>query len=146
MREQRLLERIAASESTQERSHSTRFDVLMQSILDHLTRLLNTRRGSVPSAPELGVPDITNLAGSLEAGSLQRAVDDMTHLLRRYEPRLKNPRVTYVADLGHRLTLSFSIEGSLNIDSQDVPVSVMTQVSPEGRVQLKRGHRAEYLL
>jgi type VI secretion system protein len=64
MRERRLLERIANwSEADAERTSQTQVDILVRSVNDHLSRLLNTRQGSVPIDPHFGVPDFTNLAG-----------------------------------------------------------------------------------
>jgi len=146
MREQRLLERIAACERAEERSHSTRADLLMRSILDHLARILNTRQGSVPCAPDFGVPDFTNLAGSLETGNLDQVIDEVRRLVRRYEPRLKEPRLTFLAGDGPKLTLSFAIEGRISIDQHDVRMKVISQVSPEGRVLLRRMDHAEHVL
>jgi type VI secretion system protein len=44
-----------------ERLRATRVDALIESILAHLVRILNTRQGSVPIDPAFGVPDFTNL-------------------------------------------------------------------------------------
>lgn len=138
MREQRLLERLAAYEGASARSQSTRVDTLMRSIIDHLGRILNTRRGSVPADPEYGVPDITNLAGALEGGSVRQLAHDLTRVVARYEPRLKAPMVTYLMDPEQALSLRFAIEGRISVESRDVPVRLATRVSPLGHVELFR--------
>ncbi|MFP3587681.1 type VI secretion system baseplate subunit TssE [Paraburkholderia sp. SIMBA_055] len=138
MKERRLLERIASYEVEGERLHMTRYDVLIESILAHLLRILNTRQGSVPIDPQFGVPDFTNLASSFSSGSVQDIVADITRMLRRYEPRLKGPRVEQAEEGRDVLSLSFSIEGLVSVDDHDIPVRLSTRVSSDGRVYLKR--------
>lgn len=138
MKERRLLERIAAYEAGGERSHVTRVDVLLESILAHLTRILNTRQGSVPIDLEFGVPDFTNLASSFSAGSAQEIVADITRMLRRYEPRLRLPRVEVVDGGNELLSLSFAIEGTVAVDDRDIPIRFATRVSSDGRVSVRR--------
>ena len=64
----------------------------MLSISDHLTRLFNTRSGSVTHLADYGLPDISELYSKMPDGmnefraAIRRTVD-------KYEPRLKNIRV-----------------------------------------------------
>lgn len=137
MREQRLLERIAGLEAGNAHPHATRAQVLVASIRDYLQRILNTRQGSVPIDPEFGVPDFTNIAGSFSKGTTREIIESLTHMIERYEPRLKSPRITLGEAANEVLTLSFSLDGLIAVDDRDVPVRLMTAVSPSGRVSLK---------
>ncbi|GAB2895986.1 type VI secretion system baseplate subunit TssE [Paralcaligenes sp. KSB-10] len=138
MQEQRLLERIASFNAGGGRSHMTRAEILVDSILSHLRRILNTRQGSVPIDPEFGVPDFTNLAGSFSVGTTSQISDDMTRMIERYEPRLKKPLIEFIEIQDSVLTLAFSITGLIEVDNLDIPIRLSTQVLPNGKVSLRK--------
>lgn len=137
MREQRLLERIAALETNDLQANLTRAQVLVGSIRDHLQRILNTRRGSVPLDPEFGVPDFTNLAGSFSTGSTRDIIDSITRMIERYEPRLKHPRLRVSEQADEVLSLSFSLDGVVQVDDRELPIRLATSISSSGRVTLQ---------
>ncbi|ASR89743.1 MULTISPECIES: type VI secretion system baseplate subunit TssE [Alcaligenes] len=137
MRELRLLERIAALETGQIQTQATRAQVLVVSIREHLQRILNTRRGSVPLDPEFGVPDFTNLAGSFSSGSTREIIDSITRMIERYEPRLKAPKVQVSEQGSEVLSLSFSLEGLVQVDDHELPIRLATSISSSGRVSLQ---------
>lgn len=137
MREQRLLERIAALETNDMQENATRAQVLVGSIRDHLQRILNTRRGSVPLDPEFGVPDFTNLAGSFSTGSTRDIIDSITRMIERYEPRLKQPRLRVSEHADEVLSLSFSLDGVVQVDDRELPIRLATSISSSGRVTLQ---------
>ncbi|WP_049790308.1 type VI secretion system baseplate subunit TssE [Pusillimonas sp. T7-7] len=139
MSECRLLEHISnlGAEEGWVRQHS-RSEVLVNSILEHLRRILNTRQGSVPVDPEFGVPDFTNLAGSFSTGTTDQIVQDMSRMIQRYEPRLRQAQVTFAANRDEVLSLAFSIAGTVNVDDREIPVRLTSQVAANGRVSLRR--------
>ncbi|MHC8286868.1 type VI secretion system baseplate subunit TssE [Pseudomonas sp. XS1P51] len=136
MREKRLLERITSLQAETGRTHLTQAEVLTQSIVQHLQRILNTRRGSVPIDAEFGVPDFTNLAGSFATGETTQIIENMTRMIARYEPRLKSPRILVAEGAQEVLSLSFNLEGVVSIDDRDIPIHLATRVSSDGRVSL----------
>jgi type VI secretion system protein len=62
------------------------------SIIDNLTRLFNTRRGSLAHIPDYGLPDITQVYRDLpySIDGLRAAIKDVVE---RFEPRLRRVRV-----------------------------------------------------
>jgi len=64
----------------------------MLSIIDHLTRLFNTRSGCLSHLPDYGLPDISELYRRMPDG-----LDELRAAIRKtvekYEPRLKNVKV-----------------------------------------------------
>ncbi|WP_240500371.1 type VI secretion system baseplate subunit TssE [Pseudomonas syringae] len=136
MREKRLLERIVGLQTDSERSRLTQAQVLTLSIREHLQRILNTRQGSVPIDPEFGVPDFTNLAGSFATGETSQIIKNMTRMIAHYEPRLKSPRIQVSEGHQEVLSLSFSLDGLVEIDDQYIPIHLATRVSSDGRVSL----------
>lgn len=138
MREHRLLERIASLGSDAERSHITRAEILVDSILDHLRRILNTRQGSVPLDLSFGVPDFTNLAGSFNSGTTAQMIEDISRMIQRYEPRLRQPQIRFSESQDEVLSLGFAISGFIAVDNQDIPVSLSSHVASNGRISLQR--------
>ncbi|NYT85128.1 type VI secretion system baseplate subunit TssE [Pollutimonas harenae] len=138
MNECRLLEHISSLGAEGGRGQNSRSEILVNSILEHLRRILNTRQGSVPVDPEFGVPDFTNLAGSFSTGTTDQIVQDMSRMIQRYEPRLRQPQIVFTANRDEVLTLAFSISGTVNVDDREVPVRLTTQVAANGRVSLRR--------
>lgn len=136
MREQRLLERIASLETGNTHGNATRAQIMVWSIQEHLQRILNTRQGSVPIDPDFGVPDFTNLAGSFTQGFTNDIIKDMTRMVKRYEPRLKNPVITIEEPDTEVLSLSFALQGVIAVDNREIPIRMATRVSASGRVTL----------
>ena len=138
MKERRLLERVASLGSESQRSHVTRAEILIDSILNHLRRILNTRQGSAPIDPSFGVPDFTNFAGSLSGGTTAQIVEDMNRMIQRYEPRLRKPLVTLAGSQDEILSLSFSIAGLIAVDDREIPVRLTSQIASNGQISLRR--------
>jgi len=136
VRERRLLERIANWKAGDERTNQTQVDVLVRSVMDHLTRLLNTRQGSVQIDPLFGVPDFTNLAGGMAAGSTREIEEEIRRMVLRYEPRIKSPKVTLNRELTDVLSIRFALEGSLEVDNREIPLQISTIVGASGKVNI----------
>ena len=98
--------------------------------------ILNTRQGSVPLDPLFGVPDFTNLAGGLSAGSVRDIEVSIRQVITRYEPRLRAPQVALRADAGDPMSLRFDVNGRLEVDGQEVPLQLSTIVGGNGKVSV----------
>ena len=136
MRERRLLERIANWKAGDERTNQTQVDILVRSVMDHLTRMLNTRQGSVQIDPLFGVPDFTNLAGGMATGSTREIEEEIRRMVLRYEPRIKSPKVTLNRELTDVLSIRFALEGSLEVYNRDIPLQISTTVGASGKVNI----------
>lgn len=136
MKELRLLERISRWEEGGERTNQTQVDILIQSVIDHLRRLLNTRQGSVQLDPAFGVPDFTNVAGGLAAGSTRDIEEALRRMVQKYEPRLKSPRITLSRESSDVLSLRFTLDGMLEVDQRDIPLQLSTTVGANGQVNI----------
>lgn len=86
-------------------------DVKM-SIMDHLTRLLNARQGSMVHDPDYGLPDI----GQIYQG-LPYSLDELVKLIRKailkYEPRLSQVSVSYKPLNTSECVLQLEVHGRL---------------------------------
>lgn len=138
MRERRLLERIAnwGEADAEQRTNQTQVDILVRSVMDHLSRLLNTRQGSVQLDPLFGVPDFTNIAGGMAAGSTREIEEEIRRMVLKYEPRVKSPKVVLNREVSDVLSIRFALEGSLEVDNREIPLQISTTVGANGKVNV----------
>ena len=118
MRELRLLERIAhMARGDGTRTETLRISCLKRSVVDHLTRLLNTRDALIDAT--LNVADFTHLTSGMAIGSTQEIEAEICRRVRRYEPRIRSPQVRFNHESTHALLLRFWLEGWLDTRSDE---------------------------
>lgn len=83
-----------------------------KSIMDHLFRLLNTRRGYSQHIDDYGIPELSEIYHSTPEGirRLQEAIRDT---VKKYEPRLKNIRVDSLGSEGNNSNIYFVISAEI---------------------------------
>src|SRR5690606_494775 len=116
----------------------TRAEILIASILEHLQRILNTRQGSVPIDPEFGVPDFTNLAGTFSTGTTEEIMQDMSRMIQRYEPRLRQPQISFASTQDEVLSLASSSSGAVSVDDRETPIRLTSHVSSNGKISHRK--------
>jgi len=90
---QSLIDRIQrASDPTSSNRATWRAEDVETAIVDHLERLLSTRQGGSLTAPDYGVPELSELSSNF-ADALAIAQRALKATLTTYEPRLKNVQV-----------------------------------------------------
>lgn len=67
---------------------------VVSSIREHLSRLLNARQGSLKHLPDYGLPDLGEIYQKIPE-SLQQLKQAILNLISRYEPRLRNSKITF---------------------------------------------------
>jgi type VI secretion system protein len=84
----------------------------IMSIMDHLSRLFNTRQGSVAHLANYGLPDISDIYRRMPQGieELRAAIKSAVE---RYEPRLANVRVVRRETPEKETKLEFILSGEL---------------------------------
>jgi type VI secretion system protein len=132
-----LLERIDAMENA--RDKGTRRQRLEASLARHLTSLLNTRRGSVPIAPDYGIADVTDLGRSFTEESIADFKADLEQVIMRYEPRLSAVRVTYSPRPDTPLSAVFAIEAAVATEYGRQTLHFETILDANGTVRLAEG-------
>jgi type VI secretion system protein len=135
MREERLLERIRAWEKEPERRGKEDPRRIVDSVLRHLQRILNTKQGNVPIADDYGIPDFTNFAGSFP-DSVREIEKALRGAIQKYEPRLGAVRVTFIPQEEDRLSLRFQIIAKLSQESK-TQVYIETVVNSEGKIDIR---------
>jgi len=137
MREDRLLERIRAWQ--EEPGKRTRKDPkrVVDSVLNHLQRILNTRQGSVPIGEDYGVPDFTDLVSAYPDGvrDFERSI---RQTIQKYEPRLKAVRVHFVPLEEDVLSLGFQITGRLATEDHKESIVFQSVVGSGGKITVRR--------
>jgi len=134
MFQERLLERLGHMEESVSSKEKLETRPL-NSIISHLSKLLNTRQGSVSIAPDFGVPDITNLPGGNIMETRQRVEAIIQEVVEKYEPRLKNVKMRMHQDDKPGLSLKFRLEANLT-ENEGVPVVFETIVSTDGKISI----------
>jgi len=137
----RLSERLTHADNPRLISGMSDESLGRKSIVDHLTRLLNTRQGSVPIDPNYGMSDLSNIAGSFAMGTTESICQEVAYQISRYEPRVTNPRisVSHSADERNVISLRFDVTARL-VDSQRKPTEDMLllimRIDASGRINL----------
>ena len=145
MREERLLERIRNWEKRPERRVKEDPRRIVDSVIRHLIRILNTKHGNVPIAEDYGTPDFTDFLLNLprtETDSKKEVENAIRLAIQKYEPRLKGVRVNLIEkEEGEEdlytdpLTLRFQITGRLSTESR-TEVFLETTVDYDGKINI----------
>jgi len=107
----------------------------IDSIVEHLRGLLNTRQGEAPAVPDFGVIDFTDLVHNFPEAIqvLQRSI---RATILQYEPRLKSVVVQHVRD-EEVLVLKFQITAQLASKNAKGAVRFETQLRAGGQVNVR---------
>ena len=136
MLEQRLSERICSQEREPMRRESENRKRCIDSILDHLQRILNTRQGNVPIADDYGVPDFLDFLQTYP-DSVHQIEESIRSAIDKYEPRLSATSVAFIPREDADLTLRFQIIACLTTEG-DRQVFLETVVDADGRIRVRR--------
>lgn len=134
----RLLERIREMELLPEERRPVDQEKLQQSVLRHLSKLLNTRQGSSLLARDYGVPDYTSLTTAPSAKNMAIIAQSISEVVQRYEPRLANIDVNFVEDPDEPTKMMFSLSGTIAADDSRNEVIFNTVLDPTGKITLRR--------
>ncbi len=135
MHDERLLERIRNIEKTPEARIERNLTRMVNSIINHLQRLLNTHHGSTLIANDYGIPDIINTHGESMTEMTQRLERTLQEVIMKYEPRLMSVKVKLISEKEDVLALRFKLEAVLVTD-KSIPVVLETVVSTEGKIDV----------
>jgi type VI secretion system protein len=135
-REWSLLERLDRAEEKGGRSLHVNREQVVDSVLNHLRKMLNVRQGSSPALPLYGMPDFNDLAARFPEAiaEIQRAIKVS---IERYEPRLKKVRIKHLSDDEDRLQLRFEITAQLVAGEDNPAIWFETSLNTVGRVTIR---------
>jgi len=131
-----LLERLADPRQDPVRNTRPNEGQTMASILAHLGKMLNTRRGNAPVAPDYGIPDMADLVHSFP-DSIRYLEQAIRTTIEAYEPRLSTVRVRYSGPGDDVLRLHFEVTAVLRAADSGRPVSFSTEIDDGGEVVVR---------
>jgi type VI secretion system protein len=108
---------------------------LRASILEHLRNMCVTRRGSVRTRPDYGLPDIGELVHSFPE-AIGKIRDALLHTVETYEPRLTNVRIAHVPSKSIELMIRFEIRANLADAPRAAPIRFETHLSASRQVDV----------
>jgi len=137
MREKRLLSRIRFLSENPGIRVTNNSGRLVDSVIEHLSRVFTTREGSVLTDLNYGIPDFAGLLRNYP-DSAQEITRTLKDKISRYEPRLGSVKVkiSFVDD--SRLSLHFRIESYVVSDEGNIPLAFESVVGVDGTVLMKR--------
>jgi type VI secretion system lysozyme-like protein len=134
----RLLQRFRQWEK--QNTHSIEvieFDVLVDSILQDINQLFNTRKGSVLMDAQLGCEDFTSLLSSMAQPELEQLCLSFKLLCQSYEKRLQNCLIEYEfreSDMG---VIRFICLASIEHQEQNKPIKFFILLQGDGSVSIE---------
>ena len=106
----------------------------IESIVEHLRHLLNTRIGEAVTVPDYGIEDLSDLTTSFpDATDIWKRSIRAT--IEKYEPRLTNVRVRH-AETDNPLVVAFEISARLSHGDKRAPLKLQTQVDTKGEFKI----------
>jgi type VI secretion system protein len=113
-------------------------EALNDSLAKHLSLILNTHQGSSASAPDYGIPDFASLTSQTDIDSLRELAKILTEVIRKYEPRLKNPTVTHTSGTQETGVLEFSLSGQVELNEEVRDIFFATAITPDGKITVNK--------
>ncbi len=109
----------------------------VESVLQDVGRLYNTRRGSTPLSELYGLPDISDMLANLTPPDVERIREAIEVTTREFEPRMQDTRVTLPGEESPGM-LRFAVQASLLYEKTSVPVRYTVNIEGDGRVTVRQ--------
>lgn len=130
----RFLERLRHARQQGDERNTVETADIIQSVTNHLSRILNTRQGNTVLDQDFGMPDFSALGASFSTSEIPRIERELSAFISRCEPRLRQVHVHYAPDPHQPLQLAFFLDAELALDDETVRIHWTTLVEPSGRV------------
>jgi len=103
------------------------------SIRNHLKMLLNSKRGSLEYIDDYGLPDISEIYQDMP-DSLDRLGREIERVIRKYEPRLQNVKVTLVQkEQEDRFRATYLVESEI---ARGDTLNFQTRLNANGEMEI----------
>jgi type VI secretion system lysozyme-like protein len=107
----------------------------LESVKRYLEKVLNTRRGSVLSDPQFGVPDFSSSPGDTNPNS-ELIGKILIHAIVRYEPRLQDAEIEI--NIGQDEVIDCRIKGKINENRRLTQVNLGASIQVDGTFQFTK--------
>ncbi|HEV7164218.1 MAG: type VI secretion system baseplate subunit TssE [Gammaproteobacteria bacterium] len=109
----------------------------VESVLQDVSRLYNTRQGSTPLSELYGLPDISNMLANLTPPDVERIREAIEVTTREFEPRMQGTRVSVPGEESPGM-LRFAVQANLLYEKASVPVRYLVNIEGDGRVTVRQ--------
>jgi len=135
MAEERLLKRLRRWSSGT--AAGTDVGSYVESVLQDVGKLYNTRRGSTPLSSDYGLPDISNLLANLTPPDVEniRAAIELT--TREFEPRMQGTQVSLPGEDSPGM-LRFAVQADLLYEKTRIALRYQVNIEGDGRVTVRQ--------
>ncbi len=130
IREERLLERLIHL-NEEEKPKRSNVERLIQSVTDHLKKILSTRRGTVKSVLDYGTCDFCDLPGNFVSPETELIQESIQGAIEKYEPRVREVNVAFEGSSSANMTIDFSISATIHHLEHIIPIRLRTSMSPD---------------
>ena len=135
----RFLERLRRMQHEKDWRDSAEVEDVLQSVIDYVTKILNTRQGSTVLGDAFGIPDFTSTGVNFTSEDIPRLEREIAAFIEHCEPRLCHVTVHFTPDASSPLQMSFSLNAELKLGGSGLlPVQFVTRVNPLGKVTVSR--------
>ncbi len=133
----RFLERLRAIRRNPDRRDFDDIHDVLHSVIGHVGKLLNTRRGSTVLDENFGIPDFTAIGVSYSRDDIPRFEKEMSEFIERCENRLHNVRMTYTPHPDAPFSVDFILNAELETaENVILPITLKTRVDTSGKVSV----------
>ena len=138
MATERLLKRVRRwSDSYLEEGPEVDVDAMIKSVLDDLSKIYNTRQGTVLLDSNFGLPDFTSLMNTMSPPEIEKLTRAFLLTTTKYEPRLKNLTIRFNKQDGDLGLMRFSVSSKLSFKDQVYPLNFDALLQGDGSVLLQ---------
>ena len=130
----RFLERLRRAHLQGDERNAVETEDIVQSVTEHLSRILNTRQGNTVLDQNFGMPDFSALGASFTTSELPHIEKELSVFIAHCEPRLRHVHLRHAPDTEQPLQLTFLLDAELILDNRTIPIHWTTCVEPSGHV------------
>ena len=109
---------------------------LRDSVLSHLVSMCRTRQGTMLTAPDFGICDVTELVHEFP-DAIAKLAKAIRNTIENYEPRLANVVVRHVSSDKTDLTVHFEVMATIVVDKQRTPVKFETSLDVSRKLTIR---------
>ncbi len=135
MGNRRLLDRVRDWNGNQTMYSSQDSVRKVESVIQYLQRLLNSKQGTTLMDDAYGMPDFTDLT-VLFPDSVRDIERSISETMQRYEPRLSQVKVDFVFQDEQSLSLRFQIHAVLKTDENELAVTLESAIDTNGKMKI----------
>jgi type VI secretion system protein len=132
----RLLERLRLLDSGPTKILPPKREALVKSLIDHLTALFSAKPSRSIAVEGFGPPDLLTFGGEVGPEGLRDLEKALSDLIKKYEPRLIDPKVSCQPLAGDLSRLAFNLNGSLDDDPNDLALTAY--LGADGQIRVAR--------